>query len=39
MSHHLGMEKFTILFIMTNNMMLLLEISLDVHVYILLQCW
>jgi hypothetical protein len=35
---HLGMEKFTILFLMTNNMTSLLEISLDVHVSILLEC-
>jgi hypothetical protein len=36
---HLGMDKFTKLFLMANDTMSLLEISLDVHVYILLQCW
>jgi hypothetical protein len=37
--HHLGMDKFTIFFFMTNNMTSPLEISLDVHVFILSQCW
>ncbi len=35
---HLGMDKFTILFLITNNTMSLLAISLDVHVSILLKC-
>jgi hypothetical protein len=39
MSLHLGMDKFTVLFQMTKDTMWLLEISLDVHVFILSQCW
>jgi hypothetical protein len=39
MSFHLGMDKFTVLFQMTKNMMWLLEISLDVHVFTLLEYW
>jgi hypothetical protein len=39
MSHHLGMDEFTIFFLMTNDIMSLLEISLDVNVFTLSQCW
>ncbi len=39
MSPYLGIDEFTILFQMTNDTMWLLEISLDVHVYALWQCW
>jgi hypothetical protein len=39
MSHHLGMDKFEVLSLMTNITMSLLEIPLVAHVYILLQCW
>jgi hypothetical protein len=38
-SLRLGMDEFTIFFLMTSNTTLLLKISLHVHVYILLQCW
>jgi hypothetical protein len=36
---HLGMDEFTVFFHMTKDMMWLLEISLDVHVSTLSQCW
>jgi hypothetical protein len=39
MFHHLGMDELTIFFLMTNDMTSPLEISLVVHVSILLQCW
>jgi len=39
MSSHLDMDEFTILFRLTNNTSSLLEISPNVHVYTLLQCW
>jgi hypothetical protein len=39
MSPHMGMDEFTIFFHMTKDMMWLLEISLDVHVSTLSQCW
>ncbi len=39
LSGDLGMDKFIVIFLMTNDMMSFLEISLDVHIYILLPCW
>jgi hypothetical protein len=33
------MDEFIIFFLMTNDVMSLLVISLDVHVSILLECW
>jgi hypothetical protein len=35
MSRHLGMDEFTIFFLMIIDMMSLLAISLDVHMFIL----
>jgi hypothetical protein len=40
MSHHLGMDEFTIFIMMTNNRMSLLKkFPRNVHVYTLSQCW
>jgi len=39
MFRHLGMDEFTIFFLMTTNMMSLLTISVDVHVSTLSKCW
>ncbi len=39
MSLQLGMEEFIVFFQMTKNMMWLLEISLDIHVFILSKYW
>jgi len=39
MFHHLGMDEFIVLFMMTNEMTSQLEISLIVHAFILSQCW
>jgi hypothetical protein len=39
MSGELGRDEFIVIFLMTNDMTSLLEISLDVHIYTLSPCW